>query len=85
MEKIAPVLLTAQIFDWAQTVQSEIAIGAPERLPEFEKSVVWTTPEAINRQAVRCADLSSKLATLEAIVNNKPSIFSQAKQAQKTD
>jgi hypothetical protein len=79
-KETAPVLLTAQIFDWAQTVQSEIAIGAPERLPEFEKAVVWTSPEAVNRHAVRCADLSVKVTTLEAIVNNKPSSLSQVGQ-----
>jgi hypothetical protein len=69
----APILLTSGIFNWAQGVQAEIAIGVPERLPEFEKAVVWTSPDGINRHDVRCADFSLKLATLEAIVNNKPS------------
>jgi hypothetical protein len=74
-KETAPLLLTTKTFDWSQDVQAEVAIGAPGRLPEFEKSVIWTSPEAVNRHDVRCADLSVKLDTLQAIVDNTPTPY----------
>jgi hypothetical protein len=69
----APLLLKTDAVDWSDQVQTDLAIHAPERLLEFEKSVIWTAPEATNYLGTWCTMLGLKLSTLSAIIDNKPS------------